>query len=161
MANVQFLRDTLYRLKLDYGFPVTLVKIVREETNSVTGQRTVERDIVKIRKAVDLPAETARKFWYDMAFIKANTNFTYGGEVDVQSRQIVLDNRDLKGREVTNRDFILMDHKRYEIDKVYDLEHRLGYLVSLKLAEGSLPYDVIERRVTSTLQLYGEATETL
>lgn len=161
MVNVQFLRDNLYHLKQQYGFPVTLIKIVHEETDSATGQRTVQRDIVQIRKAVDLPAETARKFWYDMAYIKANTNFTYGGEVDVKSRQIVLDARDLKKREVTERDFIIMGHERYEIAKVYDLEHRLGYLLSLKLAEGSLPYDVIERKVTSVLQMYGEATATL
>lgn len=157
MNNVHFLRDTLYRLKLDYGFPVTLIKTIHEETNSETGLRSVQREIVNIRKAIDLPAETARKFWYDMAFIKANTNFTYGAEVDVLSKQIVIDSRDLQGRKITERDFIIYDHTRYSIKKIYDLEHKLGYLLSLQAAEGALPYAPISLFVQQTLQIYGDA----
>jgi hypothetical protein len=145
----------LYQLKQDYGFPVTLIKVLQEETNSATGNRVVQRDILQIKKAVDLPAETARRFWYDMAYIKANTNFTYGAEVDVKSKQIVIDKRDLKSKKITERDFIMIRHERFEIFKVYDLEHDLGYLLSLKLAEGSIPYDSIQLFANSNLQIYG------
>lgn len=161
MNNVHFLRDTLYQLKQNYGFPVTLIKTISEETNSETGQRTVQREIVNIKKAVDLPAETARKFWYDMAFLKANTNFTYGAEADVISKQIIIDFRDLQGKKITERDYIIYDHERYSIKKVYNLEHKLGYLLSLEAAEGALPYAPIDVFVQQSLQIYGEALGSL
>lgn len=160
MVNVQFIKDALYHLKQNYGYTATLIKVLKDETNSETGQRTVTRDVVPIAKCVDLPSSTYRRFWYDMAFLKANTNFTYGGEVSVTDKEILLDARDLKKREVTTQDYIIIKHKRYEIAKVYDLEHNLGYLLSLKAAEGTTPYDIIALSVQSNLQLYGEAVNT-
>jgi hypothetical protein len=157
MANVQHLRDILYQLKQDYGFAATLIKVSHEQTDSVTGQRSVTRSVVRIPKVVDLPSDTTRKFWYDMAFMKANTNFTYGAEQDVKSKQIIIDKRDLRRQEIKETDYISIRHERFSIKKVYDLEHGLGYLLDLQLAIGALPFDVIFQTASSRLQLAGEA----
>lgn len=158
MSNVQALKDILYHLKQNYGYPATLVKIIHEQTNSLTGERSVERDIVRLQKVVDLPEDVTRKFWYDMAFIKANTNFTYGAEADIKSKQIIVDCRDLKKRKIQEKDFILIRHERYSIKKVYDLQHNIGYLLDMQVAEGALPFDVINQSVNSRLQIAGGVT---
>lgn len=134
-------------MKLDYGKKATLIKVLSEQTNSLTGQRSVQRDVVQIKKVVYLPEDVAKKYWYDMAFLKANTNFTYGGEADVKTRQIIVEKKDLKNRKLTLEDFFILESERFHISKIYDLEHDLGYLVQLKAATGTLPYTVLSEFV--------------
>jgi hypothetical protein len=147
LSNTNFIKSILYNLQNEYGNKATFIKIISEQTNSLTGQRTVTRDILQLKKVVNLPEDVAKKYWYDMAFLKANTNFTYGGEVDVKVRQVIIVKKDLKGREITLQDFLIIDRLRYHITKIYDLEHDLGYLVQLKATKGPDPYTVIEEFV--------------
>jgi hypothetical protein len=157
MKNVQAMKDILYRMKQNYGAPATYIKILNDSTDSVTGQRTVQRDILFLKKVVELPEDVVRKYWYDIAFIKANTNFTYGAEVDIISKQVIIDVKDLKGHVIEQRDFIIINHERFHIEKIYLLEQNVGYLLSLKAAKGVSPYDVISLKVEQSLQMYGVA----
>lgn len=155
MPNVSFLRNQLYFLKKDYGSPATLIQHIHEQTNTVTGERTVQRNILHLAKVVELPENMMRKFWYDVAFLKSNTNFTYGGEVDIFQKQIILDARDLKGAKLKQRDYIIMHHVRYVVEKATDMSHGLGYICGLKAADGTTPYDVISLKVQSRIKIAG------
>ncbi len=153
--NILNIREVIYSLKRDYGVRGTFIKIIREETNSVSGQRSVEQKIVDINKIVVLPENLARKFWYDVGFLKANTNFTYGGEVSVVTKNILIENKDLNALTITDRDFFVLDFIRWHIEKVTELEFNLGYIVTLKTAPDSSPYNIININTFNTIQLYG------
>lgn len=153
--NVLDIRNVIYGMKRDYGVKGTFIKIIREETNSVNGQRFVERQIVDINKIVVLPENLTRKFWYDVGFLKANTNFTYGGEVDVSTKNILIEQKDLKSLKITNKDYFVINHVRWHIHSVQELEFNLGSVVVLKTAPETDPYTVINLLTYNTIKIYG------
>lgn len=154
--NIRDIKAAIYTFKKNYGVHGTFIKIIREETNTVTGQRSVERRIVDIRQIVPLPENLTRKFWYDVSYLKSNTNFTYGGEVGVSTKMILVEGCDLKALKVTDRDYFVLDHVRWGIQTVQDLEYNLGFIVTLTTAKDSSPYTVIDLKTQSYLKIYGD-----
>jgi hypothetical protein len=153
--NIQFMLRALYELKRDYGVPAVLIQVLQEETDSAKGVRSVLRDVVKINKVVPFSETSIKKFWYDIGYLRANSNFTYGGEVQIQTRQIVLQKKDIGKRTITTSDFFILEGIRYQVEKVYDLDFQIGYLISLKTAEGMPAASVIFVRAHNNLQISG------
>lgn len=151
--NVQFLRDALYVMKIDYGQPGQLIKNISEHTNSATGERTVNAEVVRIPKVVLAPLSAMRKFFFDLSYMKANNNFTYGGDFDVDSTIVFIDYHYLAAIE----NEMLLDGLRYQIAKV---EHvaKVFTILTMKAQKGQAVYNIINAEATSTLQVQGGVT---
>ena len=133
------LRDIVYRLKRAYGQPVTIHEITSTSTDYSTGARDVQRDAYLVRRAVVMPADQRRQQKFDIGYLKANSNFVYGGELVDETRLILLDRRDCTIT-LTDKMYIVVRHKRYDIKKVAEIED-VAYLVTVVETKGAPTYE--------------------
>ena len=122
MSKFRFLRASIYKLKRRFGTTATFVRI--EETgipDFTTGEVTddfLEKKVV--RNVIFLPYALSRNFSYDLSYIAANKNFTYGGLYDITASTIICDRRDLKNFDLDLNSYVLVDCKRHEVKKIQE-----------------------------------------
>lgn len=151
--QLSFVRQALYSLKRDYGYFLDVYKTIQEDVDQKTGKRTRTRKVYRIAKAVVLPSTLARKFKYDLSYIAANKNFTYGDYYDVNSRLVIIDAADARRFELAVNDGVIFEHHRYVIKQVVKLEYGLGFLVTMTETVGAIPFEIFSIRVESPLQI--------
>lgn len=135
MNQLKFIRNVLYRMKRRYGLPANLIKIISEAVNLETGVKTLTRDSLQISRVIILPSTLKREFFYDLAFITGNKDFTYGGSALTDSRKFIIDQQDLGAWGIKVGDGIIYNEKRYTVQEIDEFENRLGYVVTAKEAE--------------------------
>lgn len=146
--NVQFLRDAFYKMRLDYGRPGKVFQIVSESTDSETGRRTVNQIVIPISQIVVAPMSVVRKFFFDLSYMKANNNFTYGGDFDIADMLVFIDAK----YKVKIENELIIKHERFQIFKVVDVAE-VFTMVYLKAQPAQPPYDVVEVGTQSNLRL--------
>lgn len=117
MNQLRFIRDVIYRLKRAYGQRVDIYHQSAESVNYQTGAKTVTKQKWSVRRVVVFTADMVRKHAYDLSYIAANKNFTYGGTFELGTRFFLFDGRDIPSDcaiEVENW-YLIYDHARYEI----------------------------------------------
>ena len=121
----------LYTLERDFG---TALVIVRESTsafNTITGKSTIDvSDQFTLKRAIVLEGQTATKFAYDLSYVAANKDFTYGGYFDTSKRLVVLRGRSMTraGYTPQQQDIFQINNIRYNIKKMSDTVNGRGYL---------------------------------
>lgn len=133
------LREIVYRLKQAFGQTITIHEITATSTDYDTGARDVQRTAYAVRRAVVLPADIRRQQKFDIGYLKANSNFVYGGEWVDESRIIIIDRRDCEIT-LTDKMYILFKHKRYDIKKVAEIED-VAYMIAVVETKGAPPYE--------------------
>lgn len=133
MANLlQEISAILYRLKREFGLPAKL-RVVNNSNNIETGVITPNNTDYSIRRVIILPRRSVRDFVYDLSFIAANKNFTYGGLFDADRRAIIIDSKDLpSGVRPTQDMIIIFANEQYDILEVQRAEMDRGYLLICK-----------------------------
>jgi len=148
--QTRFIRKTLYSLKREFGFPVTFHKLI-ETYNLETGARTPTIEIKKVNRVIVMPDALQRKFDYDLAYIAAAKNFTYGGFYDTSLRRIIVDRQDLGNFELELGMYFIWSEKRWEIAKIVEFELQTGFIVFARAVEGVIRYKVSEMNLESSL----------
>lgn len=129
----KFIRKTIYRLKWVYGCPVDLYTLIPGEVDPETGDRDIAISRVRVDRAIVFPVEEHKNFFYSISFIKANSSFVTGGDVQVGDRQFIIAGRDLpRGTRVVVDQYLIFDHRRFDIMKVYALEYGEGWFISAR-----------------------------
>jgi hypothetical protein len=139
------IRIILYRLKRNFGIPGTLKRRRTMSNNVKTGDIVVDYEEILIKKMIFLPRRNISDFVYDLSYIAASKNFTYGGYFDTNDRWIIIDIRDLptsyrepnKTQEITTDFHIVFETRRYNIYEVNLAEHNQGYLLRAREIVGS------------------------
>ena len=120
MRKFRFLGSTIYKLKRRFGTAATFIRIEEtgdtDYTTGVVADNYLEKK--DVRNVIFLPYALSRNFSYDLSYIAANKNFTYGGLYDISASTIICDKRDLKGFDLTLDSYVLVDCKRHEIKKI-------------------------------------------
>jgi hypothetical protein len=151
LPNSRYVRKAIYNLKRQFGM---LIQIYRPTTNSVnykTGQMSEDLQTVTVRKAVIFPNRKHRDFAYDLSFIAANRNFTYGGYYDVSHRKILFDLRDLpSGFVIDIKCRLVFGGKRYEVKEVHNFEHNEAVFVIATWLEGAPQGQEINQSASDT-----------
>lgn len=126
------LKNILYNLKRAYGLQVTFVKptqTVNRQTGVVT--RTYTTKVIK--RVIMLPSRTARDFAYDLSYIAANKNFTYGGHYDTAERRMIIDRKDMPASFGFGMDCSAeFDDLKWDIKSITAAENNAGWLVIVK-----------------------------
>lgn len=126
-----FIKSVIRSLKRKFGQRITLYKTTSTGTmdwtsGSVSG-RSVESKEVK--RAIILPGRTTRKFSYDIGFLAANKNFTYGGFYDVTQREVIIEKSDV-GTFGLKMDYrIRFNESDYCIKELQEFEESQAYFV--------------------------------
>jgi len=136
MQNVlRQIKLIIYRLKRNYGVTVVLRQINSSSQNRSTGVLTVARTATTINRAILLPTRLQRDFTYDLSFIAANKNFTYGGLFDTNVRVLIIDAKDLpSGYTSSLDDYFVYSGEKYEIVSVEKCEGDTAVLFRIKQA---------------------------
>jgi hypothetical protein len=130
-------------------------------TDFATGKQVEILHKLEIRRAVFLPAKALRDFSYDLSFIAANKNFTYGGFYDHRNRRILVDRRDIVADWPVDLNMhVLHRGKRWEIKNIFEYEDEECLVIILDGLTGARPMDQIDGQVDMDLgglQAGGEA----
>jgi len=137
----------LYRLKRNFGIAGTLRRPVTEGNDVRTGEVVITYESINIKRMIFLPRRNISDFVYDLSYIAANKNFTYGANFDTNDRWIIIDVKDLptsyrepnKTQEITTEFTIIHKTNVYEVYEVNLAEHNKGYLLRARQIVGSDP----------------------
>lgn len=135
-GRLRQLRSALYRLKRAYGVPVTIHTATAAAVDVTTGVKTVTRSAVRVARAVVLPEGVKKEFKYDIGYLRANSNFTYGALYTEGTRELLIDRHDLPrdfAITVTDATYVVYRHTRYAIKRVEAAEVPYYYLVIQEL----------------------------
>jgi len=163
MNRLRQTRNILSKLKRNFG--TTVIFRVRTNLNQdlETGDVSFTDIDTKIRRAIVLPFKELRKFIYDISYLAANKNFTYGGFFDANDRVVIVDKKDLKTGP-TNDAKIILDNLEYNIKSQTTTEGYAGYIFAIstmaskeaKLDGDAFVYVEGQIRDTSTQTSYYE-----
>lgn len=151
---IQFTRQTVYALKRDYGARLELYTLTGSTVDLETGSKTVAKLTYVINQAILLPKRIVRDFAYDLSFVAANKNFTYGGLFDKGSRTVIIDSKDYPVTYVVKPgDYAVINQSRYNVKDVNQFDHRQIVLITLEEIEGEKPAQVISKKTKHDLFL--------
>lgn len=158
MSRLAFISKVLYRLKRRYGNVVDIVWRESSTVNRDTGVKTVVKDSHRVQRMIVLPSQVHREFSYDLAYIAASKNFTYGAFFDTDTRRFIVDAHDLPADfEIKPGYWFVYDKKRYDVKEAERFEENRGWLVLGKQAQNVDPGNVIELHLFSEISLTSEA----
>lgn len=135
VANLlrQELKRIIYRLKRDFGVKISLSKIDSRTRDLVTGAMAEASTDTVVTRAAVLPRELLRDFSYDLTYIAANKNFTYGAVYNEISYVILIDSKDLPSGYVLNlEDKIIFNGRRLSIFRATPTVDHKVYMVLAK-----------------------------
>lgn len=142
MKRDRNIQQVLYTLKREYSKSVAIYHPEDYAYNLQTGKKSKDLSVYEVRKAIVLDAKVSRDFVYDLTYIAANKNFTYGAFFDATERVCIIDRRDLpQGFEITLQDYVVYDNERYEIKDYNVTIDKSSYALLLRHVENSKPYD--------------------
>ena len=151
----RFIRtQVIYPLKRRYGIPATLFRLDSTINDITTGKQKKFYTRVRLTRVAPLPQNTLRKFIYDLSFIAANKNFTYGGFFDYTQKVLLIDGKDLPANfEIDSNDHFELEGVRYSIKKLELFEHdNKAWIVGLSRVKGELPTIIVRATVEHTLE---------
>jgi hypothetical protein len=124
------IKPILYRLQRQYGVPVDYYVPLTNTNDVRTGRITRTYDVYRTKKTIALPASELRDFAYDLSYIAANKNFTYGGFFDSRDRVFIFRRQDFpKGFDFTIDHHIVFEHKRFKMESLQPTAQNWGVLI--------------------------------
>ncbi len=148
------LRQVIYRLKFKWGWPADVYLDTPGEFDVKTGKRTVARQSWHVKHLIVLPALQHRDVFYTITFIKANSNFVTGGEINIDDRHFILDGRELpRGFVLTENHYVMWNHQKYTIVSLYHLEGGTGWYIVGRALKGETKYEIHSRTLRDKLTL--------
>lgn len=143
--NLKFIRRVVRRLKRNLGLPVYFYQPTSNGTDLKTGQVSRTFNAVSVRRCIVLSSQEAREYVYDLSFIAANKDFTYGGFFDTERRLVIVDVADLNGVVPNNDGYIVYNGRKYLIDKPELSEDNRSYHILVKhiTTQPAVPYEVL------------------
>ena len=152
MNNVRQIRKVIYALKRRLGHKVSILTTNTLDQNLQTGVIVNVERVIVIRKAVVVTAREIRDFVYDLSFIAANKNFTYGGFFDQSQRVMLVDGKDLPtDYSPSLNDRCIYNKTRWEFKELSPSAEDVGWLIKLQHLDGAQTEDVIESEVHDNL----------
>ncbi len=159
-----FIRRNLYSLKREYGAQVTVCKVTDTDTNYITGQKTISRELHQVRRAIMLPVEESRKVQQGIAHLSSSKWFVSQAGFDQVKALFVIDARDLPaGFQFNLDDFIIVEGEYYRVTEVDEYEHDAGWIIKTHLDVGanlSVPFDVSAENTMALSQGTTDVKET-
>lgn len=146
------LRKQLYSLGHRFGVPAEVYSLVDGIFNPATGKKTSESYTrFLLRKFISFSVTYAAKFEYDLSFIAANKNFTYGAEFEVGDRVAIILRSEGPQDIVFNDMWIVYNEKRFDILKKEEIDFNLGWILQLRHVQGSKRTRIVDKYVTHYL----------
>jgi hypothetical protein len=155
----RLVRRTIYKLKRAFPQRIQLCRTSQNTLNVETGLMQDVTRTLNIRRAILLPARLIRDFSYDLSFIAANKNFTYGGFYDPKQRRIIIDRRDIPSDFTVDMNMhVMFNDKRHEVKEVIEYEEMEVVALIVVAVQGALPLNDISATLSNEVTLDDEVT---
>lgn len=131
---------TLYHAYRRHGAPADLYQVKRNVVDLDTGEngQVVERLTIQL---VSFKANQRSLFDYDIGYIKANSNFVYGGQYEASDRMGFFSTRNLPTDfKLSKEDYIVVQGERYNLFRFDAIDYQAGYIVHMRLTHGQEVY---------------------
>jgi hypothetical protein len=152
----KYITQIIYQLKKQYGQRVDLYVLSGVSQNPSTGNVTSTLTKHKLNKVPVLPTNVLRDFQYDLSFIAANKNFTYGGFYDAGTRVVLVDTKDLPvGYTPTLDNYFFIAHQRYNLKSYSEFDEARVIMFTLEEAKNQNDGEILE--FSSSLSLDQDA----
>jgi len=126
----KLVRRSINQMKREYGSPITVYQLQETKTDLTTGEKTAVYTSIPVRRAVVLPVKIEWKVLQTISLVSANKKTVQGGGFDAGSRKFIIDRRDVPGIELTHADWLVYDHRRYDIQAIKEFEQKVAWLVT-------------------------------
>jgi len=161
--RLTFIKNVIRSLKRNYGMPITFYKYITATENIETGVVDTVLKIIPVRRAIILQSRWQADFVYDLSYIAANNNMTYGGLFDRTQRRIIIDALDLPDGvlPISNSDFCVIEDRWYVVKESFEFEHRHAFLFLIKAIGGQeIPTKITKQfDVTDKIELRDTCNE--
>jgi hypothetical protein len=128
----------LHRLKRQFGAEIIVYKAADVTQNLKTGVISRQYITTTVKRAIVLPVKSIRDFVYDLSFIAANKNFTYGAFFDISYRAVIIDQKDLpSGTTFTQDDYIVYEGVKYGMRKTERITNDYGWILMVTTITGA------------------------
>jgi hypothetical protein len=142
MTNSRYIENAIYQLKREFGSKGYLY-FRTQSVNMATGALTYVLTPTVVQKMIMLPVNFRQKFSYDLSFVAANKNFTYGGLYDVGERGVIIDVKELpKDFQVTLDYEVIFGTTKYSIVNCELVDVKV-WMLKVKTVPGEHPYRVV------------------
>lgn len=132
------MKNPLYNLRKEFSKFVAVYRTKTNSPNYASGTIIRDYDVFICQQAIAIPATLVRKFSYDLSFVAANKNFTYGGLYGVYDHIILLE-RGCGPIDLNDDDQIIIEYKRFQCKKIE--EYPFGYIIEAVAVKGEMPYE--------------------
>ncbi len=147
-GGATYIKNVLYRLKLDYGTPIDIYRYGSQTVDTRTGVIEKPKTVINISLAVVLDQGSKRQFVFD------GTQFKYGGYFDTDKHVCIIDVEDVPvDFTPTMEDYIVHDGKRWAISSITELISEYGWVLMMKETQGVPPAQLLGESVCDNLEL--------
>lgn len=153
----RMIQRTLYMLKRQYGGTIDIYTLVSSSTNQATGVVTLVKDMLRVYRAIVLPARMQREVRRSISQISANKTFVVGGTYDAGRRIFIIDRDDAPDLDLTNNSYIVYRNRKYEIESFQEFEFESGWTVVARELVGEVPEQIYLLKADSLLELEDSA----
>ncbi len=148
----QYIKQVLYELKRQYGFPIVLYNIIQYDVDVKTGNKTVRKDTYPIPKAIVLPVNVDVVY---KALLGVQKDFAYGGQIAEADRYFVIDRKYIPKTLVPSDDcYITYNDKRYDVIKLQEFEYLRAVIIFGKHVQNASIDKVVITKVKSQIVLH-------
>lgn len=155
---IRFIKQCIYTLKRDYGGSITIYKLGSVATDYETGVKSSSHTSYDIARAIVLPNRLKREVVQSISMISANKKLLQGGTYDTGFRHFIVDRRDIPGVIIGNDDWLVYNHKRYDIKTVDEFEQNTAWVIVAKEVEGVPPDEDINTPSNTLITFTNDAS---
>lgn len=131
--NLRLIKRILYRLKREYGQEITLRQLDSQSVDYKTGELSRAISEIVVKRACVLPKSMKNEFTYDLAYIAAAKNFTYGGLYETNTRTIIVEVKDIgQGVTIDSTWHVVFEDNEYAIKNIDKTPNRLGLILTVQ-----------------------------
>ena len=146
MLRSQFVDRVVRRLTERYGITVTFKNESERSTDYASGNVNRTFEVVSCKALVE-ESDAKKDFIYDLSFIAANKNFTYGGIFDTEQIWVTV-RRELLGTFVVNSKTLIVIGGKVHVVKRVSIEQSGVYYYKI-LAKRTEKVDLGQVRVSN------------
>lgn len=148
-GGASYIKNVLYKLKLDYGTPIDIYRYGSQIIDTRTGEIEKPKIVINLSLAVVLDEGSKRQFVPSL-----DRNFAYGGYFDTAKHVCVIDAADVPvDFTPTIEDYIVHNGARWAISSITELISGYGWLITLKETQGVPPAQLLSESVCTDLEV--------
>jgi hypothetical protein len=134
--NKHQIRRTLYELKKQWGAALSWYIFQTASRNLIDGTIGSTFEEYTIKRAIQLPSNISTVALSVSPLIQLLSSGSYKSYFNTDTKQVIVDIKDLpydyRDRDPSKQDYILIDSKKYNPEKIIHFEHGLAASIILK-----------------------------